>query len=93
VGTLGILEEKSFKSCLLIIPIRMGNEITKFNMLTDWKLDCLVNELFPIRRMKDILNDACGVGVFKMILLKFEMFEFDGSCYLKYCHIVRLRFG
>jgi hypothetical protein len=56
-------------------------------------LDCLVNELFPIRRMKDILNDACGIGVFRMILLKFEMFEFDGSCYLKYCHIVRLRFG
>ena len=50
----------------------MENEITKFNMVTDWKLDCLMNKLFPIKRMKDILNDACGISgisVFKMILL------------------------
>jgi len=60
VATCGMLEEKDVEPHLLIIPIRIrtGNEITKFDMVIDWKLNCLVNGLFPIRMKKDILNDA-----------------------------------
>jgi hypothetical protein len=38
---------------VLIIPIRIraDNGITKFDMVTNWKLDFLVKRLFPIRRM------------------------------------------
>jgi hypothetical protein len=28
-----------------------------------------------------------------MILLWFEMFEFDKACYFKYWHVIRLGFG
>jgi len=38
-------------------------------MVADRKLDCLVKGLFSIRRMKDILDNACGVGILGMILL------------------------
>lgn len=95
MDTLGILKEKGVEQYLLIIPIkiRTSNEITKLDMVNDWKLHCLVNGLFPIKRMNDILNDTCRIAVLRMILLKFEMFEFDVSCYLKYCHIVRLGVG
>jgi hypothetical protein len=51
-----------------------------------------VKGLFPIRRMKDVLNDACKVGLLRMILLQFEMFESNKTC-IKYGHIVRPRFG
>jgi hypothetical protein len=49
----GILEEKGVEPRLLIIPIRIrtGNKITKFDMVIDWKLNCLVKGLFPIRMM------------------------------------------
>jgi len=70
----------------------MDNEITKFDMLTNWKLDYLMKGLFLIKRMNDILNDICGVGVLRMVLLKFEMLEIGKTYYLKYYHIVRLEF-
>jgi hypothetical protein len=55
-----MLEEKGVEPYLLIIPIRIrtGNEITKFDMVIDWKLNYLVKGLFPIRMIDDILNDA-----------------------------------
>jgi hypothetical protein len=79
---------------MLIIWIRrrMDNEITKFDMVTNWKLDCLVKGLFPIKMMNDILNDICGVGVLRIVLLKFEILEIGKTYYLKYYHIVRLEF-
>jgi len=94
VATLGILKEKGVGLCLLIIAIRIrtSNKITKFDMVIDWKLNCLVNGLFLIRRMNDILNNACRIGILRMILLYFEMFEFGVSCDIKYCHIVGLGF-
>jgi hypothetical protein len=60
VATRGMLEEKGVEPHLLIIPIkiRTGNEITKFDMVIDCKLNCLVKGLFLIRMMDDILNDA-----------------------------------
>lgn len=53
MATYEILEEKGVEQRLLIIPIkiRTGHEITKFDMVIDWKLNCLVNGLFPIRMM------------------------------------------
>jgi hypothetical protein len=62
----------------------MDNEISKFDIVTNWKLDCLVKGLFPIKSMNDILNDICGVGVLRMVLLKFEMLEIGKTYYLKY---------
>jgi hypothetical protein len=47
----------------------MGNGITKFDMVPDQKLKCLVKGLFPIRGMNDILNNAYGVDILGMILL------------------------
>jgi hypothetical protein len=38
-------------------------------MIADKKLDYLVKGLFPIRRMNDILDNAYGVGILRMILL------------------------
>jgi hypothetical protein len=70
----------------------MDNEITKFDMVTNWKLDYLMKGLFLIKRMNDILNDICGVGVLRMVLLKFEMLKIGKTYYLKYYHIVRLEF-
>jgi hypothetical protein len=70
----------------------MDNEITKFDMVTNLKLDYLMKGLFLIKRMNDILNDICGVGVLRMVLLKFEMLEIGKTYYLKYYHIVRLEF-
>lgn len=47
----------------------MGNGITKFDMVADKKIDCLVKGLFPIRMMKDILDNTFGVGILKMIFV------------------------
>jgi hypothetical protein len=46
-----------------------------------------------VSNQKNVLNEACRVGILKMILLQFEMFEFSGTCYFKYCHMVKLGFG
>jgi len=73
--------------------IRTSNRITKFDMVADRKLNCLVKRLFPIRKMKDILDNACGMGILGMVLLSFEMFKFDRSFYFKYSYVIRLRFG
>jgi hypothetical protein len=51
-----------------------------------------VKGLFPIKMMNDILNDICGVGVLRIVLLKFEILEIGKTYYLKYYHIVRLEF-
>jgi hypothetical protein len=52
----------------------MDNEISKFDMVTNWKLDCLVKGLFPIKRINDILNDICGVlsQVLSIVRLEFD---------------------
>ena len=46
----------------------MSNGITKFDMVVDKTLNCLVKGLFVIRRMDDILDNACGVSILKMVL-------------------------
>jgi len=50
VTTFEILKEKGIEPCLLIIPISISadNRFTKFDMVTNWKLDCFVKGLFPI---------------------------------------------
>jgi hypothetical protein len=48
----------------------MGNGITKFDMVADKKKkNCLVKGLFPIKMMKDILDNTCGVGILKIIFV------------------------
>jgi hypothetical protein len=49
----------------------MGNGITKFDMVADKKKkkNCMVKVLFPIKMMKDILDNTCGVDILKIIFV------------------------